>query len=143
MITDEEKRKRVAAMDKAYREANRLKILATKRAYYAANREKVLAKRKAYTEANREKELANRKAYREANREKVLAGKMAYREANLEKVRFQATVRSEDLRDDYVAKTMSMKVKDCPPDLLELKREQLRMHRLTKQLNNALREKEQ
>ena len=65
----QEKRK-VAAQQKAYREANREKLAAQRKAYYEANREKVAAQQKAYREANREKVAAQQKAYREANREK-------------------------------------------------------------------------
>ena len=46
---------------------------------------KVAAQQKAYREANREKVAAQQKAYREANREKVAAQQKAYREANREK----------------------------------------------------------
>ena len=67
-----EKRK-VAAQQKAYREANREKVAAQKKAYREANREKVAAQKKAYYEANREKVAAQQKAYREANREKYNA----------------------------------------------------------------------
>ena len=46
---------------------------------------KLAAQQKAYREANREKVAAQQKAYREANREKVAAQQKAYREANREK----------------------------------------------------------
>ena len=64
------KGRKVAAQQKAYREANREKVAAQRKAYREANREKVAAQQKAYREANREKVAAQRKAYREANREK-------------------------------------------------------------------------
>ena len=65
------KKQKVAARQKAYREANREKVAAQKKAYYEANREKVAEYQKAYREANREKVAEYQKAYREANREKV------------------------------------------------------------------------
>ena len=49
------------------------KLAAQQKAYYEANREKLAAKQKAYYEANREKVAAQQKAYREANREKYTA----------------------------------------------------------------------
>ena len=67
-----EKRK-VAAYQKAWYEANREKVAAYQKAWYEANREKVAATKKAWYEANREKVAATKKAYREANREKVAA----------------------------------------------------------------------
>ena len=72
-----EKKKR-AAQQKAYREANREKVAAQQKAYREANREKVAAQQKAYYEANREKVAAQKKAYREANREKHNAYHRAY-----------------------------------------------------------------
>ena len=65
------KGKKVAAQQKAYREANREKVAAQQKAYREANREKV--------EANREKVAAQKKAYREANREKINAYMREYR----------------------------------------------------------------
>lgn len=47
-------KQKVAAQQKAYREANREKVAEYQKAYYEANREKVAAQRKAYREANRE-----------------------------------------------------------------------------------------
>ena len=75
-------KQKIAAQQKAYREANREKVAAQQKAYREANREKVAAQQKAYREANREKIAAQQKAYREANREKVAAQQKAYREAN-------------------------------------------------------------
>ena len=66
-------KQKVAAQQKAYREANRDKVAAQQKAYYEANRDKVAARRKAYYEANRDKVAAQKKAYREANREKYNA----------------------------------------------------------------------
>ena len=53
-------------------------------------KQKVAAQQKAYREANREKVAAQQKAYREANREKVAAQQKAYREANREQLRERA-----------------------------------------------------
>ena len=49
------------------------KAAASQKAWYEANREKVAASQKAYREANREKVAASKKAWYEANREKVAA----------------------------------------------------------------------
>ena len=67
-----EKRKQ-AAQQKAYREANRDKVAAQKKAWYEANRDKVAAQQKAYREANRDKVAAQKKAWYEANRDKYNA----------------------------------------------------------------------
>ncbi len=68
----------LALIDKSLFETpEKRKVAAYQKAYYEANREKVAASKKAYREANREKVAAYQKAYREANREKVAASKKA------------------------------------------------------------------
>ena len=62
-------KKRIAAYQRAYREANREEIAAKKRAYYEANREEIAAKKRAYYEANREEIAAKKRAYRKKKRE--------------------------------------------------------------------------
>ena len=66
-----EEKQKVAAQQKAYREANREKAAEYQKAYREANREKVAEYQKAYREANREKLAEYQKAYREANREQL------------------------------------------------------------------------
>ena len=77
-------KKKIAAYQRAYREANREEIAAKQRAYREANREEIAAKKRAYYEANREEIAAKQRAYYEANREKITARRRAYREANRE-----------------------------------------------------------
>ena len=79
-----DKRRRAAAQ-KAYREANRDKVAAAKKAYYEANRDKVAAAQKAYYEANRDKVAAAQKAYYEANRDKVAAAQRWIHDARMER----------------------------------------------------------
>lgn len=47
-------KKRIAAYQRAYREANREEIAAKKRAYYEANREEIAAYQRAYRKNKRE-----------------------------------------------------------------------------------------
>ena len=75
-------KKKIAAKQRAYREANREEIAAKARAYYEANREEIAAKQRAYYEKNREKKLAYQRAYDAAHREEIAARQLAYREAN-------------------------------------------------------------
>jgi hypothetical protein len=72
------RQKKIAAKQAAYREVNREKIAAKQAAYREANREKIAAQKAAYYEANREKIAAKQAAYREANREKYNAYHRAY-----------------------------------------------------------------
>ena len=64
------KGRKIAARQAAYREANREKIAAQQAAYYEANREKIAAQQAAYREANREKYNAYMREYMRKRREK-------------------------------------------------------------------------
>ena len=66
-------KQKLAARQKAYREANREKVAAQKKAYYEANREKVAEYQKAYREANREKVRERARNYMRAYRTKKRA----------------------------------------------------------------------
>ena len=78
--------RKIAAQQKAYREANKDKVAARQRAYYEANKDKVAARQRAYREANKDKVAAQQRAYYEANKDKIAARQKAYREANKDKV---------------------------------------------------------
>lgn len=57
------KSRKIADYQAAYREANKEKIAANKAAYYQANKEKIAANQAAYREANREKYNAYMREY--------------------------------------------------------------------------------
>ena len=78
-------KKRNAAYQKAYYEANRDKVAAAQKAYREANRDKIAAYQKAYYEANRDKVAAAKKAYREANRDKLAAAQRWIHDARVER----------------------------------------------------------
>jgi hypothetical protein len=75
-ITESRKRDRKAKL--AQMHPDKRKIAACQKAYREANREKNAAYQKAYREANREKIAESKKAYYEANREKYNAYMRAY-----------------------------------------------------------------
>lgn len=108
----------------------RKKVAAWRKAYREANLEKVAARMKAYREANSEKVAAQRKAYREANREKLAAHQKARYEAN-----------RENMSDSYLTTLFNVPRRLIPADLLELKRQQILLERITAQLNQTVKEK--
>ncbi len=67
------KKQKLAAQQKAYREANREKLAEYQKAYYEANREKLAAQQKAYREANREKVRERARNYMQEYRAKKRA----------------------------------------------------------------------
>ena len=64
------KGKKVAAQQKAYREANRDRVAAQQKAYREANRDRVAAQKKAWYEANKDRVLDQQKRYRKRRRDK-------------------------------------------------------------------------
>ena len=79
-------KRRIAAYQRAYREANRDSLAEKKRAYYEANRDSLAAYQRAYYEANRDSIAAYQRAYREANRDSIAAYQRAYYEANRDSI---------------------------------------------------------
>ena len=71
--------RRKAAQQAAYREANKDKIAEYQAAYREANKDKIAEYQAAYYEANKDKIAAQQAAYREANREKYNAYMREYR----------------------------------------------------------------
>ena len=69
-IVKDGKSRKIAARQKAYREANKDRIAAYQKAYREANKDELAAYQKAYYEANKDEIAARRKAYREAKKER-------------------------------------------------------------------------
>ena len=129
------------AYRKAWLQANKEASAAQRKAYRQANKEAIAARDKAYRQANKEAIAAREKAYRQANKEAIAAREKAWKQANKEAIAARDKDRVNKLVDRYVAAALCMSAKDCPPDLIELKREQIRISRLTKQLTKLIKEK--
>jgi hypothetical protein len=93
----------------------------------AAWKESTAARQRTYREANRVKLSASARAYQAANREKERARKKAYLAASRKK-----------LTAGYVSNVLKLKVSEIPPELLELKRNQLLIHRALKQMKQTI-----
>ena len=97
---------------------------------------------KAYRKANSENIKAQSKAYRKANSEHIKAQQKAYRKANSENTKELAKeydkARVDSLLDSYVVKSLNMKKEEVTPELLELKRDQLKIYRLLKEAKNGI-----
>lgn len=106
---------------KAYRETNKDKI----KYYLNNNKDKIKARHKAYRETNKDKLKAQRKLYNEANKHKI----KAYINNNKDKIREYNKKISKNLTDTYVAGILGIPTHDCPKELIELKRAQLKLRR--------------
>ncbi len=111
------------------------------KAYRKANPEKILAYNKAYRKANPEKILAYSKAYYKVNKEKLNDYSKEWAVNNPEKrkvsVNKNALKNKKELSDNYVKRLFiqrtSLTASDIPPELIEIKRQQLILKRLLKQ----------
>jgi len=112
---------------------------AYKKAYYKAYRK---AQMKAHYKANSENIKAQQKAYRKANSEHIKAQQKAYRKANSEHTKELAKeydkARVDSLLDSYVVRSLNMKKEEVTPELLELKRDQLKIFRLLREAKNGI-----
>jgi len=83
---------------------------------------------------NPEKERASAAKYRAENPEKVRARVAKYRAENPEKVRAIKAKCRASLTDGYIADLLDLPAKKVPPQLIELKREQILLQRLAKEM---------
>ena len=104
----------------------------------AENPEKHKACVKKWRAENPEKEKATKAKWCAENPEKNRASGAKWRAENPEKVKAIEAQRTAGLASAYVAASCGLKVSQLTPELLELKRAQLQMHRLTKQLNKEI-----
>jgi len=122
--------------------------------YYKSNKEKLLEQNKKYREENKEKESKRAKKYREANKEIILEKEKKYREENKEKESKRAKKYyksnkeklserrkrdAENLTDYYVVRFIiensNLTPKDIPQELIEAKRELIKINRFIKEEN--------
>ena len=102
------------AREKAWRAANPEKCLAYARASYARNKTRRAEHGRKWRKNNLAKKNAINRRWRERNPE-------AYRAAQQREV--------DNLSAAYVAKKMRLRVRECPPELIELKRAHIQLQR--------------
>ena len=95
--------------------------------------EKRKAYNKAYREAHKEELKAGGKAYREAHKEKTKAYSKAYNEAHKEKLKAHNKKQVEECSDSYIAGLLRVPVSTIPADILELKRQTVKLNREVRQ----------
>lgn len=77
---------------------------------------------------------ARYRSYREKNYPRYFYRANLWRKSNPDKL----NVAAANLSDSYVAGQLEMKLRDCPPELIELKRSQLEIFRATRALAGAI-----
>lgn len=142
-----------------YYAANVDKYKARKKAWAALNREAVAAYLKRWREANADAHKAKAKIYREAHADEKNAKRKIYLKANpdaknakvakdkiyRETNRHALKVKAKRFNDravntlapGYVAKCLGIPLSNIPAELLQMKREQITLRRLARQLRRA------
>ena len=93
-----------------------------------------------WMEKNRETAIErNAKAY-QAGKDYYKKKSAKWKESNRESVSAINKRAVDRLTDYYVASKMGLKTKNAPPDMINLKREQLLLKRANKELKNAVKE---
>ena len=102
--------------------------------------------RKEYYLKNKEKEIEYREKYYKIKENNIKEYSKKYRKINKENLKQKQKQchkkYSEDLTDGYISVTLNLKKSECPPELIELKRQQLTILRLTKEIKNECKNKD-
>lgn len=139
-LSDPDKYRQIS---RVYRAHNPEKVRHSRREWALRFPDKVSALKKRYWEKNRDVVIARRKATRDPV--KYRAAIKRWEENNKDKVRLSslrwAKKQSDTLSDTYIICALrSCKITNPSPELIELKREQLMLYRMTKELFKALNE---
>ena len=81
---------------------------------------------------------ANRDRFREVNRPGKRSRNARYRKRNPDVAKRHAKTKNARLTDAVVANRLHLRVSDCDRELIELKREQLQLHRLLRDFKKVL-----
>lgn len=116
------------------------KFLARERNYRSKNSEFCIARTAMWRDKNRQEANKKRALYRLEHLAIELERRRKWILENREKVNKGSKRQRANITDGYAAAKLGLPLSECPPELIELKREQLLVHRMTKQLTNLLKE---
>lgn len=104
------------------------------KASYERNKEKIKARTKLYREANKERASAWTREWNERNAEKKSEHRARYRAKHQEEIREASKLMVINLDDTYVARRLGGTPSTIPADLIDLKRINLQILRLLKEM---------
>ena len=111
---------------KKYVEKNAEKIRKTNRKYYLKHQDEICKSQKEYYENNKDRMLNKLKKYREENREQIRERDRKYNQKQ-----------RDNLTDVYIKNMLTggnnLKPEDIPQELIEAKRQHLKLKRITKE----------
>lgn len=111
--------------------------------YYEQNTKAISDRRKKWRQDNKDAFLTRQRKYYAANRDKCLAYHNKHASLNYQKVRETSRLAQaravNNLSDGYVKQLLERaRVADVPPEILALKREQVRLRRIANKLKRAV-----
>lgn len=109
-----------------------------KRRYAKTHQEKIRAKTLRWMERNKEKVAVRFALLRERPKEALLKKTQRWRLNNVAKVREMEKLGRDNLVDGYIAKALRLTVEKAPKALIDMKRQQLTLRRLARQLKKGL-----
>jgi hypothetical protein len=119
------------------RKANPQKYREREAATYQRHAEKKKAAVRDWRTKNPEKVAEQTRQWQKANPDKCREADMRYATSNPEKVREKARRIRASMTDAYIAGQLQLSVKRAPPELIALKREQLAIKRMARELKKA------
>lgn len=124
-------------VDKRKSDGRRSECKACTAEYRAKHKERSAKTERDWRERNRERCARAKAEWKKRNPDLYRALIAKYYKADRERrLEYHKTTR-ELLKPSYVANTLGLKTNNVPSELLDLKREQLTLHRLAKQLKQA------
>lgn len=136
-------RDHVTKYNKIYREKNRVVLDARSKKYYDENRDKVREYKRKWNKVNRETIKAKRKKHRSENYDFIKKKEQEYHNKNREQILFEQRKRRKNLTEGYIINLLRKDPNFCEnelvPEIIDLKRNQVTMHRLLKEAKGDLR----
>ena len=127
-----------------YRKNNQVRIVQYKKDYRKKNHNKLYEVDKKYREENPDQCRAYYTKYREENPNKVKKIKKKWAKENSDKVREFHRKQTLELSENYVKSRITSNLKierdKIPPEMIEIKREQIMLHREIKQYKKEIKD---
>ena len=118
-------RKRKAARAKEWREAHKSEQAAYHKEYREAHKSERAAQHKEYHKSHK----SERAAYCEAHKSKIAARQKKYNEAHKSEIAARHKGYCESISDGYVAQLLRLPTELIPPEMIEMKRNRMKLTR--------------
>lgn len=133
----------VNADSKTWKKQNAERYAEYRTAYYEKNKAKLITIRSAWAKENADKVKSYDRKWREANAQRLKAMDMAWRKDHPEKVAEYRRKHVDEVSQSYVANLLEIPTAKVPPELLQMKRDEIALRRMARTLKKASNENQQ